>query len=113
MADVFLSLGVSLTLTLAIEVVLALALGMRGRDLLLVVLMNAITNPLVVYLYLLLSARTAWPRWAILLPLEVCAMAAEWGLLRRFATGVRRPLVVALTLNACSFLAGELLTCLI
>lgn len=109
MASVFVSLGLSLLLTLLIETAVALLVGLRGRDLLLVALMNAVTNPAVVYLYLLLSAKTALPRWAILLPLELAAVAVEWRLLDRFATGVRRPLACALLLNACSFVSGELI----
>lgn len=109
MGSVFVSLGLSLALTLLIETAAALLLGLRRRDVLLVVLMNAITNPAVVYLYLLLSAATALPRWALLLPLELAAVAGEWLLLKRFASGVRRPLLTALLLNACSFGVGELL----
>lgn len=109
MREVYLALALSLGLTVALETLFAWLLGLRRRDLLLVVLMNLITNPVVALTAMVLGRETALPRWALLIPLEAAAVAVEWLLLKRFGTDVRRPFLTAVALNAGSFLVGELL----
>lgn len=109
MREVFAALGLSLGLTLLFETLFALLFGVRRRDLLLVVLMNLLTNPVVALLNMYLGVTTPLSRWLILLPLEAAAVVVEWLLLRRYAEHVPRPFLLALALNLCSFLTGELL----
>jgi hypothetical protein len=54
---IFKAVGLSLILTIIIEAGLALIIGLRKKDLLLVALVNIITNPAVVIIYLLLPTR--------------------------------------------------------
>ncbi len=103
-----LSLGVSLAVTLTIELCVACLCRLRGRELLLVVLVNCLTNPLVVLLCWLVRAGTALPRFAAELPLEVLVVLAEGALYRQKST-MRHPWRFSLTANAVSYLSGVLL----
>ena len=92
-----------LGLTLAIEFPIALLWGARRRDLLLCVLVNVLTNPVVVLLYWIFPA--AW----LLLLLECAAVGTEGLLYRWCAEHIRAPFLLALCANACSFLLGLLI----
>lgn len=74
---IFTALALSLGLTLVLELTFALLSGVRGRPLLLVALVNLLTNPAVVFFYFLLSQRSALPRMAVQLPLEGAAILTE------------------------------------
>ena len=102
-------LVLALLLTEAIEVPACLAFGMRGKELLIVLLANAMTNPLLNALLLLGTAVASLPYAAMLAVLEPAAVAAEW-LVYRSLTDVKRPFLVSLAANAASFGAGLLIT---
>ena len=102
-----LSLVSALLLTEAIEIPVCLLWGMRGRDLLFVVLANVLTNPLLNVLYALACVYTR----IALAVLESSAVAAEW-LVYRSATDAKHPFFVSLTANAASFGFGLLITAL-
>lgn len=102
------SLAISLTLTLALEEAFALAWGVRGKDLALCALVNILTNPIVVLLHALAQMHGIAPLWAVTLALEVWAVAVEaW--LYRTRSGVRRPVLFAVLVNAFSYGIGFLL----
>ncbi len=73
---------------------------MRGQDLLLCALANALTNPTVVLLNLMFPA--AW----LLLLLECAAVGIEGLVYRQCARRIRRPFLFALWANGCSFGLG-------
>ena len=73
---IFTALALSLGLTLVLELAFALLSGVQGRPLL-VALVNLLTNPAVVFLYFLLSQRSALPQMAVQLPLEGAAILTE------------------------------------
>ena len=101
------ALAVSLVLTLALEELFALAWGVRGRrELLLVALVNCLTNPPVVLLHAALTG--PWPQYRLLTTaaLEVAAVFTEWRCYRAFSRQLRRPLLFALAVNAFSYGAG-------
>lgn len=98
-----------LLLTEAIEIPVCLLWGMRGRDLVFVLLANVLTNPLVNVLYALACLYTKIPPAASLTVLEVAAVLAEW-CVYRYAAGAKRPFLVSLTANAASFGLGLLIT---
>lgn len=104
-----LTLLFALLLTEAIEIPVCLLWGMRGRDLIFVVLANLLTNPLVNVLYALACLYAKIPPAASLAVLEVSAVLAEWGVYR-YATDAKRPFLISLTANAVSFGAGLLIT---
>lgn len=104
----------SLGLTLALEVPFAYAWGLRDRhNLAVAVLVNVLTNPAVVLLYLLISARTGWPWFAVQLPLEALAVAVEAVCYRECGRDVRRPGLLALCANGFSYGVGLCLNALL
>lgn len=100
-----LTLAVSLALTLALEGLFALIWGVRGRrDWLLLLTVNAVTNPIVVSLYSL--GLDGWPAAAAL---ELGAVLAEWLAYRRWGRTLRPALLFSLCANCFSFFSGLLL----
>lgn len=103
------SLSVSLALTLVFELAAAGLLGFRGkRDFLLVALVNVLTNPL---LGLILDGiwlgLGVWPRWYLILPLEIAVVIAEGALYRgRLEYTKMNPYVLSAVLNGISVLGG-------
>ncbi len=91
---------ISLGLTLLVEGVFALAWGLRGRDLLLLALANALTNPLVV----LVHGLTGW----VIVP-ELWAIGTEWFLYRTLENQLKKPFLFALSANLLSYTVGEIL----
>ena len=115
--DLLFALAVSLGLTLALEVGffvasrLALRVSPRdagGKDLLLVVLVNVLTNPVVVLFYWLGALYTGWNRTLIKIPLEVFAVVTEGVYYRKYGRGFKRPFLFSIAANAFSFFAGVL-----
>lgn len=98
-----LSLGVSLGLTLVLELAFALVWGIRDRKLLLVTLMNIMTNPAAVTVHILLTGLAGWSYWASAISVETAVVLAEWLCLRG---QVRRPFLTALLINCFSFGIG-------
>lgn len=107
-----LTLLLVLLLTEAVEVPLARLLGVRGRDLVFVMLANVLTNPAVNVLYAAAVVLTDLPTAPVLAVLELAAVAVEW-LVYRSAVGAKRPLLISLVCNAASFGAGLLLNVLL
>lgn len=110
-----LSLLRSLLATMVIELFLAAALKVRsGKDLLIVALVNILTNPVVNYCYYwaiyLFSERSIYTI-LILLGLEILAVVTEFLIYRRLLTYDRiGPMKLSLLLNGASFLIGVLLS---
>ena len=107
-----LSLVLALLLTEAIEIPVCLLWGMRGRDLLFVLLSNLLTNPVVNVLYALAYLYTPIPRAVSIAVLEIAAVVTEW-LVYRSATDAKRPFLVSLTANAASDGAGLLIAAIL
>lgn len=110
MAQILLSLLLSLTLTLIVELALALILKIRGRDLLIITLVNILTNPAVNFCYYWAAYRFSGQRLIIvliLIALEAAAVLIEFMfyklLLKKTHIG---KLKLSLLLNAASFAAG-------
>lgn len=97
----------SLVLTIVIEVPLAALIGIRKKkDLLLVLLVNIVTNPVVVLSYYTLARVTSWNLWGIKAVLEVLAIACEAWYYDRYGTKIKHPIGIAVLLNAISFGIG-------
>ena len=105
--------GISLGLTLLIELAVAFLMKIRGwTEFLIVVLVNVLTNPLVVLIvYLMIFRFPAW-RWPVEILLEILVIPAE-GLLYRAAkkSGFRfpKPFLLALLCNLSSYGIGLLI----
>ena len=112
----------SLLFTEAVELSVAYLMGIRsGPGLMLVFLMNLLTNPAVVLLSVLIPAHTptGFPLWPVLLALELAAWAAEALICRKNSEvlkgaciirlcGAAGPWLFSAILNLLSFSAGLL-----
>ena len=100
-----LSLIVSLVLTLLLEGLFAALWGIKGRrDWGLVMLVNVVTNPIVVSLYHGVSRG-----WPFVLVLEVSAVLAEWLAYRRWGRTTRPAFLFSLCANCFSYFTGVLI----
>jgi len=79
------------------------------KDLLLVILVNTLTNPIVVLLYWIAYFNTNWNPVIILLPLEFFAILTEGFIYSRYALTIRRPFLFSFAANVFSFSMGFLL----
>lgn len=103
-----------LVLTIALEELFALIWGLRGRrQLVLVALVNCLTNPPVNLLYDLLVLARGLSSWKVTLFLETIVVLVEWDCYRRLEEGIRRPFLLALLANLFSYSAGWLLQILL
>ena len=109
MTSWFSALGVSLALTLAVELGFALVCRHRGKTLILVALVNVLTNPLVVQAALLWRSFALPGYAAAVAVLELLAVWVEGALYRKSRLGIAHPYVFSLAANALSFGLGLLL----
>jgi len=101
------ALGISLGLTLVFEVGFYLIAYKRNKsDVLLVVLVNTLTNPIVVLLYWIAYFNTNWNTIAIIVPLELFAVLTEGFIYSKHAQSIKRPFLFSLAANAFSFTLG-------
>lgn len=104
-----LSLLVSLGMTLALELAFAGVAGKRGKDLLLVGLVNVITNPIVVLCYVLVTNYTALSPVLLKAALEIAAVLTEAVYYKKHGGSFRRPIMFSLGANGFSFAVGEII----
>lgn len=107
------SLALSLALTLLLELSAAAVFGLRRpKALLLVALVNILTNPIVVLtLNLSLFFTGESPSWLLMAGLEIAAFLTEGFLYRnRLTWKYRDPFLLSLILNTISFFGGLLLS---
>ncbi len=100
----------SLGLTLVLEFPVALIFRMRGRDFPALVLVNLLTNPVAVYLNILLCnlfADTSVFAWQI--PIEVAVVVTEGFLYSRISSSLHSPWVFAAVANVFSYGVGLIL----
>lgn len=98
------ALLVSLLLTLLLECAFAFVAGAHTpRRLLLVVLVNVLTNPIVVLLC------TLFPSPLLTAVMELAAVLTEGAIYRARADWLRRPFLFSLAINAFSYLTGLLI----
>lgn len=101
------SLALSLLLTLLFEELFALAWGLRGgRELIVVALVNCLTNPAVVLMYHLAVGIWNLNALFVTLVLELAAIAVEWRYYRSSSIQLKRPLLFALFANVFSYGMG-------
>ena len=101
------SLAVSLAMTIVLETGFFLLTGKRNKkDLLLVVLVNVLTNPVVVLSYLLLMLYTGLNTVIILIPLEIFAVLTEGYYYKKYGRTFKRPYLFSIAANMFSFWTG-------
>ena len=102
------SLVVSLVLTLLLEGLFACIWGVKGaRDWELIVLVNVVTNPIVVTLHHCVSSGVAFVTL-----LEVSAVVAEWLAYRKWGQSTRPAFLFSLCANCFSYFSGVLINIL-
>ena len=104
--NLFASVLTALALTLALELLFALAWGVRKDGLLLVILMNVMTNPAVNVLHYIAVWLLGLPAAAVVPVLELVAFAAEGVCCRSV---IRKPWLFAFLINAFSYGIGVLI----
>ena len=103
-------------ITIFVELILAVLWGYRSRrDLLVVFLVNTLTNPAVTALRYLSGQKvpSATLRTVILIVLEIAVLLSEWKLFQKFLSKGRHFFLFSLSLNAASFGAGLLVPILL
>lgn len=105
------ALAISLGMTLILELAFALFWGIRGHhDLWLAVLVNVLTNPVVVFVYYYVRIRRLPLNYGwITIGMEAFAVVTEALLYKKFSRTVQRPWLFSLSANAFSYAAGELI----
>ena len=110
--------GISLMLTLMTELAAAYAVGVRtGKNMLLVVLVNVLTNPAAVLCnWLCRMYLPDYHRIPVQLVIETVVVMVEAFVYCRFAKDesrqIKRPVLLAFAANGCSWLLGLLGTAL-
>lgn len=103
-------MGISLTMTLILELTYAFLWGLRGRhNLFLVILVNVLTNPIVVFLHYWCLYRSELNIGIVTLFLEAGAVLTEGLCYRKLGRKIERPFLFALSANAFSYAMGELI----
>ncbi|MDF2484186.1 MAG: hypothetical protein K0R46_354 [Herbinix sp.] len=111
---VLLSLGMSLLLTLLLEAGFALIFGIRDKkDMGLLILVNILTNPLVVLSYYLVINYTEVNGLIAIIVLELMAILTEGYYYRTYGKTFRHPFIFSVSINLFSFLIGQMLNLLI
>ncbi|MBQ8597394.1 MAG: hypothetical protein IJ409_06365 [Lachnospiraceae bacterium] len=108
MSDLWLRFMPSLVLTLFIELTVAKCFRIRKRDLLLVVLVNILTNPAAVLLSLLSGNLKS-----VQLLIEVVVILVEGWYYKRYSKEIDREYLFSLTANGISYGLGFFLNCLV
>ena len=99
------ALGISLGLTLVLESIFGLVWGVKGkRDWILLLLVNVVTNPIVVTLHYCVSTF-----WAFTVVLETFAVVAEWLAYRKWGKSTSPAFLFALCANLFSYFSGLLI----
>ena len=104
------SLGLSLALTLVLEAGFFLLVGKRDKkDLLLLLLVNILTNPVVVLSFWLTTRYTGWNPVLVIIPLELFAVLTEGYYYKKYGQSFKHPFLFSLAANAFSFGVGQLI----
>jgi len=104
------SLAVSLSLTVALETGFFFLTGKRDKkDLLLVVLVNVVTNPIVVLSYWIAALYTDWNLIFVIIPLEAFAILAEGYYYNNYGRCFKRPYIFSAGANMFSYWIGVLI----
>ncbi len=109
MKGIILTFIYSLFLTLVLELAIGLLFRLKRKDILLLLLINILTNPAAVYLNILCQSFLNINMYLWQLPIEISVVIIEWHCYRRFASALRRPFLLALLANTFSYSCGILI----
>jgi len=104
------SLVISLVLTILLEEIFAVTVGIRDkRDLILIGLVNVVTNPFVVLVYYLAVLYTSISLLLIIL-LEIIAVFVEALYFKNYGKTFRHPFLFSLSANLFSYGIGKIIS---
>lgn len=103
------ALIISLSMTLVLELGYAIVFRKRGKDLLLVGLVNVMTNPAVVLIYYLVTNYTRLNPVVLTAALEVMAVLSEAYVYKTYGKNFGRPLLFSIGANIFSYGIGALI----
>lgn len=104
------TLGISLILTIIFELLFFMTLGIRDKKtMLLVCLVNVITNPPVVLCFYLITSYTRLDESYIKIILEFIAILTEEYYYKTYAANIKYPYLIAISANIVSFSIGMLI----
>lgn len=110
MNDLLPILGISLGLTLLIEGAFSYITGIcSGKDLLLVFLVNILTNPAAVLCYYFFTVYTQLNVFITKIPIELVVILIEGLYYRKYASTIHKPFLFSAFANALSFGTGLIL----
>ena len=115
MKEIILTLVICLLLTVVLEEATALIVGVRkGFDHTVILFTNTLTNPVVVFTGMILSAFTSVPRALYIAVLEITVFVVE-ALIYKKLLYCRKPspFILSLILNGVSFFIGTTIASLI
>ena len=101
---------ISLGMTLVLELAYAWLWGVKGKDFIVITVMNILTNPLVVLWHHYTADRGIWIN--TVLP-ELAAVIAEVLLLMRFGKPVQKPVSLGICINLFSYFVGFIINLLL
>ncbi|MCI7768530.1 MAG: hypothetical protein MSJ26_11210 [Oscillospiraceae bacterium] len=114
-AEILTAMGTALLLTILLEGLFGVIWGVRGgRDYLIMLLANVLTNPLVNVIHSFCAYELRFGRIIMLLItffLEAGAVTAE-GFVYKSRTDIKKPILFSLCANGFSFLCGIILNIL-
>ena len=101
--------------TIIIELLLALILGVRDKkDILNIILVNTMTNPLLVSLITYITYNRIFNRTISIVIMEILVVIIEGLTYKKILKfNKKNPYIISLILNASSFLIGEIINYLI
>jgi len=109
--SLMIALGIALALTLILEAgfYLIVCKKRNKKDLLLVILVNILTNPIVVLSYWLIVLNTSLNTTLVKIPLEIFAVVTEGYIYSKYAVEIKHPYIFSLAANIFSFSVGVLI----
>ena len=85
-------LFLSLSLTLILEIIFFFLAGKRNqKDIVLLGMVNVITNPAVVVLFLLMTYHNSRNPFFVMIPLELCAVCVEGYYYKQYGQSLKHP----------------------
>lgn len=107
-------MGISLASTIVLELLFALFWGIRNKkDLLLLCLVNLLTNPIVVFVYYIAKFYSDLDLILIVLVLEVLAFLVEGFYYKRYGKTYLDPYFFSFFANVFSFGIGKIISAII
>lgn len=113
-SSIFMILLISLILTLIFELLFAIIVGIKNKkDLILICLVNILTNPFVVLTYCIFLYFTNVNLILVTCLLELLAIAVEGIIYKFYGTKIKHPILFSILANVFSYVLGMIINYLL